>query len=85
MCQVFQFGQVRELQVERVHNEPAINRDGNDDNPKHCHGDVVEENQIVDDGEEQEREESESGENSEAPQPRNNFRFVFLEMRKVVS
>lgn len=52
VCQVFQFGQVRELQVERVHNEPAINRDGNDDNPKHCHGDVVEENQIVDDGEE---------------------------------
>lgn len=52
MCQILQFSQVRELQVERVHNEPAIKRDGDDDNPKHCHGDVVEENQIVDDGEE---------------------------------
>lgn len=82
MCQIFELRQVRELEVERVHDEPSIKRHGGDDDPQHGHGDVVEENQVVHDGEEQERQEPESDEDSEAPQPRHNFRFVFLGKRK---
>jgi hypothetical protein len=67
MCQILELREVRELQIQRIHDKPAINRDGNDDNPQNCHGDVVEENQIVDDGEEEECEESESRENAVAP------------------
>lgn len=82
MCQILQLREVRELQVERVHNEPAVegNRDYHD--PQHRHGDVVEENQVVDDGEEEKCEESESDENPERPKPRNDSRLIFLDGKK---
>lgn len=82
MRQIFQLGQVWQLKIERVNDEPAVNRNRNQNNPKHRHGDVVEENQIVDDGEKEECKKSEAGEDSKAPQPRNNFILVFLKMGK---
>jgi hypothetical protein len=78
VSQILELRQVRQFKIKRVHHEPSIDRDGNDYYPQHRHGDVVEENQIVDNGEEQKSEESESDENSVAPQPWNDFRFVFL-------
>lgn len=78
MRQIFKFCQVGEFKIQRVDDEPAINRNRDENYPQHCHGDVVEENQVVDNGEEQKREESESSEYSKAPQPWNNLRLVFL-------
>lgn len=80
MRQILEFRQVREFEIQRIYDEPAINWDGNDHNPQHRHGYVVEENQIVDDGEEEECEESESSENTPAPQPWHDFRLIFLRM-----
>lgn len=82
MRQIFQLGQVGQLEIKRVNDEPAINRNRNKNNPKHRHGNVVEENQIVDDGEKEECKKSEAGEDSKAPQPGNNFILVFLKVRK---
>lgn len=69
MCQIFEFCQIRELQIQRVHHEPAVKWNRDDYNPKHRHSDVIEENQVVHDSEEQKSEESEKYENSVTPQP----------------
>lgn len=79
MSQVLELCQIGEFEVERVNNEPSIKREWDNYDPQHCHCNVVEENQIVDDSEEQERKKSEANENTEAPQPWNNSRLVFLE------
>lgn len=78
MRQIFKFRQVGKLQVERVNDEPAVNRNRDYHYPQHCHCDVVEENQVVDDGEEKKREESKADEDAEAPEPWNDSVFVFL-------
>lgn len=78
MRQVLEFRQIWEFKIKRVDDEPAVNGNRNNDNPQHRHDDVVKENQIVDNCKEQACQESECGEDSEAPQPRNNLRLVFL-------
>lgn len=78
MCQILKLRQIRQLKIQRVYNKPAINRHRNENNPDHRHSDVVEENQIVDNGEEEECEESEADEHTEAPQPWNDFILIFL-------
>jgi hypothetical protein len=67
MRQILQLCQIRKFQIERVNDKPAVNRHRDYHNPKHCHGDVVEENQVVDDGKEKECEESKADENAETP------------------
>lgn len=69
MRQVFELRQIGEFQEKWVDDEPTVDWEGDYHNPKHRHSDVVEENQIVDDGKEKECEESEAGEDAKAPKP----------------
>lgn len=87
MGQIFELCQVREFKVERVNHEPAINRHRDENDPKHCHGDVIEENQVVDDGEEQKGKKSEASKDPKTPKPWDNPRLVFLRKKsfKVLS
>lgn len=67
MCQILKFRQVGKFQVERINDKPTVNRYRNDHNPEHCHHNVVEEYQVVNDGKEEKCKKSKADENSKAP------------------
>lgn len=76
--EVLQLGQVGQLQVQRVHYGPPVDRDDADDWPAEHHEDVVGEDQVIDDGEEQEGEQAEHGKDRKGPQPRHHLLLVLL-------
>lgn len=78
MRQILQFGQVRQLQIQGVHDSPSVDGEDTDHGPHQHHQDVVGEDEVVDDRKEQEGKQSEHGEYGERPQPRKHLLLVLL-------
>lgn len=78
MRQILQFGQVRQLQVQGIHDSPSVEREDANHGPNEHHQDVVGEDEVVDDGKEQEGKQPEHGEYGERPQPRKDLLLVLL-------
>lgn len=78
MSQVLQLGQVGQFQVQRVHDSPTVDRDDADDGPAEHHQDVVGKDQVVDDGKEEEGEQTEHGKDRKGPQPRHHLLLILL-------
>lgn len=78
MCQILKFCQIRQLHVQTVNCEPSVDTCWYDEDPNDRYKDVVGENEVIQDGEEQESEETKSGESGKAIEPRHDLLFVFL-------
>lgn len=59
VSQILQFRQVGQLQVKRIDHEPAVYRQDTNDGPAEHHQDIIGEDQVVQDGKEQESDQSE--------------------------
>lgn len=81
MSQILQLGQIGQLQVQRIDDQPTVGAHDQQQRPQHHHHPVVEENQIVHDCKEQERQQPDDGEHGERPQPWHDFMLVFLQAR----
>lgn len=59
VSQILQFRQVGQLQIQGVDHEPAVYRQDTNDRPAEHHQDIIGEDQVVQDGKEQEGDQSE--------------------------
>lgn len=67
MRQILKFGQIRQLQIQRVNHQPAIGANNQQQSPYDDHHPIVEENQIVENRKEEERQQADNGENGKRP------------------
>lgn len=78
MRQILQFRQIGQHQIQRIHNDPAINAQHNQQRPNHNRQHIVRKDQIVYDRKEDQTQTPDQREHGETPQPRYDAFFVLF-------
>lgn len=78
MCQIFESRQIGKFNVKWIDQQPAPKASDDQQNPQENHGDVVEENQVIDNCKEERCKKAQNCKNGKCPKPWTDLCFVFL-------
>lgn len=81
MRQILQLGQIRQFDVKRINKNPSVNADHQEYGPAENHEHIVREQLVVDNGKENESNETKHRETAKGAEPRHHFLLVLLSKR----